>query len=323
MMPGDLILVNQRLPGIILAWRQEHLKSSPKTESTYAPMLETFRAFLLEHGLDLDAPARDVAYHAQAWAALPHQKTGKAVTPSTHNLRLAAISSFYEYAIRHDEMAGPNPMERVKRLKREQYKGAKAMPFLDGEMDAAIDAIPATTLSNIRDRALLSLALYTGRRLSEVADLRCVDVEMSPSQMTVFWQHVKGGDSAKNVLPAYCPAVTHMKRWLKRYYGAHPAADNLVFPALSRNNEGGRMTARGIQQRAERWLPTGGKFHALRHTFAMAMHQSGATVLEIKEALGHKNVATTSAYLEKLGEGENTHIDDLIAVYAGKKGKRK
>lgn len=83
------------------------------------------------------------------------------------------------------------------------------------------------------------------------------------------------------------------------------------------------MTARGIEQRAARWLPTGGKFHALRHTFAMAMLASGATVQELSSALGHSNISTTSIYVAKLDSGHNAHMDGMIAVYAGKGGKRK
>lgn len=321
-MTQELIISNTRIPGIMAAWLAEHSQASAKTASTYGPMLAAFRLFLMGHGLDLDCPARDVAYHAQAWAAQPHQKTGKAVTPSTHNLRLAAVSSFYEYAIRHEELSGPNPMERVKRLRREMYKGAKAMAFSDGEMDAAIAAIPGDSLNGLRDRAMLSLALYTGRRLSEIADLLCGAVALAGSGLTIEWVYTKGGKSARNVLPSACPAVAHMNRWLKRYYGSKWPDDSLVFPSLSRNHEGGRMTARGIEKRAALWLPTGGKFHALRHTFAMAFLDAGGTVQELSSALGHSGIGVTAAYVDKLDSGHNEHMAGMVAVYAGKGRKR-
>lgn len=321
-MTQELIISNARLAGVITAWRAEHAQASARTADTYSPMMLSFRAFLLGHGLDLDAPARDIAYHAQAWAALPHSKTGRAVTPATHNLRLAALASFYEYAIRHDEMSGPNPVERVKRLKREMYKGAKAMPFAAGEMDAAIAQIPGDSLNGLRDRALLSLALYTGRRLSEIADLRCGALALDGSGLTVEWVYTKGGKSARNILKPKCPAVAHMARWLKRYYGSKWPEDALVFPSLSRNNEGGRMTARGIEKRAALWLPTGGKFHALRHTFSMAFLAAGGTVQELSSALGHSSIGTTSAYVDKLDSGHNVYLDSMINVYAGKGGPR-
>jgi site-specific recombinase XerD len=321
-MSTTLQRVNTRIDGIISGWHAEHAQASRKTAITYAPMLQSFRGFLLDHGLDLDSLARDVAYHAQAWAAQPNKRTGNSVTPATHNLRLAAVTSFYEYAIRHEELTElgeVNPLARVKRMKREPYKGARAMPFGDGEMDNAIAAIPTDKLNGLRDRALLSLALYTGRRLSEIASLKCGALSLSSVGMTIEWEYTKGGKSARNILPNACPAVGHLARWLKRYYGSKWRQDALVFPCLSRNNEGGRMSSQGIEYRAAKWLPTGGKFHALRHTFAMAFLEAGGTVQELSTALGHSSIGTTSAYVDKLDGGHNQHIDAMINVFAGKK----
>ncbi len=320
-MDNAIILVNGQIGGIMAAWQAEHAQSSAKTASTYAPMLQSFRSFLMGHGRDLDATAKDIAYHAQAWAAAPHSKTGKAVTPATHNLRLAALASFYEYAIRHEELSGPNPIERVRRLKRELYTGAKAMPFADGEIERALAAIPGDTPNGMRDRALLSVALYTGRRLAEIADLLCGAIALSGGGLVIEWTHTKGGKSGRNVLQKECPAVAYLAKWLRSYYGSKWPADGLCFPSLSRNNEGHRMTAKGIEKRAALWLPTGGKFHALRHTFAMAFLKAGGTVHELSSALGHSSIGTTSAYVDKLDSGHNAHMAGMVAVYGGRKVK--
>jgi len=322
-MAQEVIVINQRIGGIVLGWLAEHQQASAKTASTYGPMLQAFRGFLMGTGLDLDAPAREVAYAAQAWAASSNAKTGKAVTPATHNLRLAALSSFYEYAIRHEELVGPNPIERVKRIKREMYTGAKALPFAGGEIEQALDAIPADNLNGLRDRAMLAVALYTGRRLSEIANLCCGAITLSQGGAIIEWERTKGGKSARNVLDAKCPAVAYLAKWLRRFYGSRLQADALVFPCLSRNNYGQRMTPQGIEQRAALWLPTGGKFHALRHTFSMAFLAAGGTVHELSSALGHSSLGTTSAYVDKLDGGHNEHLGAMAAVYGGRKPARR
>jgi hypothetical protein len=44
------------------------------------------------------------------------------------------------------------------------------------------------------------------------------------------------------------------------------------------------------------------------------MEAAGAGVSEMKERLGHKNLATTSRYLERLRRAENKHADTIAAM---------
>jgi site-specific recombinase XerD len=48
--------------------------------------------------------------------------------------------------------------------------------------------------------------------------------------------------------------------------------------------------------------------HALRHSFATDLQRRGASVEEIKEMLGHKNIATTERYLH----GLDGHLEELL-----------
>ena len=52
--------------------------------------------------------------------------------------------------------------------------------------------------------------------------------------------------------------------------------------------------------------------HATRHTFALMMLKSGATILDIMHRLGHTNVATTSLYLKSLASAENTFASKVL-----------
>ena len=328
------VLPPDRLSGIIMAWLAE--PHSERTRQTYGAMVADFREHIRATGYDLDAPAKKVAYAAQSFAQRPQRgrypgdpRVGAPVTKSTHNLRLAAVSSFYGYAINHDELPSPNPLDRVKRHKREDYQGAKTLPFADGEISAALAAIP-NTANGLRDRALLLLTLYTGRRLAEVASLTCGDITYTASQMIVEWQHLKGNKTGRNKIASSSPVYVALLAWLRSHYGrgAWPP-DALVFMSLSRNSYGHQLTAQGIEQRAARWLPIGkagakgGKFHALRHTFAASMLASGATIQELSEALGHSSLAVTSNYVHKLTSGENVYMDAMEDVYAGRARQRK
>lgn len=51
--------------------------------------------------------------------------------------------------------------------------------------------------------------------------------------------------------------------------------------------------------------------HALRHSFATDLQRRGANIEEIKEMLGHKNIATTERYLHSL----DGHLETLFDKY--------
>jgi site-specific recombinase XerD len=51
--------------------------------------------------------------------------------------------------------------------------------------------------------------------------------------------------------------------------------------------------------------------HKLRHTFARVMEQQGAKLSEIQRRLGHKNIATTSLYLQALGREDNPFAEEI------------
>jgi integrase len=57
------------------------------------------------------------------------------------------------------------------------------------------------------------------------------------------------------------------------------------------------------------------KVHALRHTFTHEMMAIGATPDEIRQRLGHANLATTQRYMGELTSGHNPHAEALAARF--------
>jgi site-specific recombinase XerD len=65
---------------------------SIRTPATYRETLLRFRRTLQQFSTDLDGDTRAIALIAQQWAS------AGGVRPSTHNQRLAVVSSFYTHA---------------------------------------------------------------------------------------------------------------------------------------------------------------------------------------------------------------------------------
>lgn len=369
---------DQRVNLAITAWLHAKFQrsGSAKTRTAYATILGEFRAALAMEGLDLDAAdprrcradledtlemgagrlagmsadsvedlsagrAAAIALVAQAYAARPAETRygPRAVAPTTANLRLAALSSFYTYATRQDLLRGPNPIARVERRQVETY--AAARPLAYDELHARLAAIDITDDAGLRDYALLLVALHTGRRVTELAGMRREHLVIRKRSVEITWPRCKGGKTMRDELPrggARGAAADALVAWVVRVCGergdgmGNQARDQLavqiavapqaghppeqaLWVSLARNGTAGHpLTARAIAQMCEKRVGTS-KVHALRHTFARAMEDAGAKVSEIQAALGHADLGTTGRYLARLHQGENRHLARLSSLY--------
>src|SRR5438874_2451728 len=84
---------------MVQVWLHEMLNKSgsQRTYDTYENYMTSFRAVLHKQHLDLTSPdVVTLATLAQGWAA--YSVTGRTIASATYNLRIATISSFYEFA---------------------------------------------------------------------------------------------------------------------------------------------------------------------------------------------------------------------------------
>jgi site-specific recombinase XerD len=290
----------------VAAWLAEkaNLSESSETRRAYAGTLDRFRQTLATAGLDLDSDERQVALVAQAFAA--HGR----VKAATHNRRLAIVSSFYTYSIQHDLLNPPNPIDRVKRRRVQPYRAARALDLAD--VRARLAAIDRSTVAGARDYALLSVALLTGRRVSELAGLRAADVEIvAEGRVRLTWQRTKGDETMRDLLPAKISAT--LQDYLRRVYGERLAGftgEAAVWVSVSNHRRGGAIGTQTIADICQEHLGVS-QVHKLRHTFARVMEQQGAKLSEIQRRLGHKNIATTSLYLQALGREDNPFAEEI------------
>lgn len=287
------------------------LSGSQRTERLYRDAIESLRRALQRVGLDLTSPARDVATVMQVWAA--KDATGqKDVTASTYNQRLACISSFYTFVRKRQLLHVDNPVEMVERRKVQAYAGA--VPLSKNHVAARLAEIDRSTLVGKRDYALLTLALGTARRLSEVASLVVGDIVVEGPTVTVTFRRMKGGKSARNQLPQAVGKA--LLDWLEAQYGPEwrQSAESPVWVSLARDwSKGQRLSTRSISTVCEKRLGTS-KVHALRHTFAHVMEEAGAKVSDIQAALSHSSLQTTGIYLRSLSSGENPHAERVASL---------
>ncbi|MCI2046700.1 MAG: tyrosine-type recombinase/integrase [Faecalibacterium sp.] len=223
---------------------------------------------------------------------LQQQKNCKA---TTRNRKLSALRGFFKYLTVSVNVLEKDPTGSV-----ESAKNAKVLPkYLTKEQAVEL-------LSNVqsdfyeRDFCILTLFLNCGMRLQELVKIDLVDIK----EDTILL-HGKGNKERTTYLtPACLDAMKHYLRERAKMPNIQPTDKGALF--LSRRT-GRRLSPRRIQQIVERCLQTAGlagkgfSTHKLRHTAATLMYQTGdVDILELKELLGHANVATTQIY---------THLD--------------
>jgi len=300
---------------VITAWlnAKSERTHSAKTQRAYDDTLTQFRAILQAAGLDLDGDPAIVATLAQGYAGRT-VAGGKAVSPATFNQRLAILSSFYRYAIKHQVLA-ENPMLIPER--RPVEHAAAATPLEASDVVTRLQAIDRADLRGERDYALLSVLLVTGRRVSELANLRAGDIRFSSGgkKASVTWRHCKGGKVMRDELPAHTAKA--LLAYLHKAHGAslaRLAPDAPVWVSVSRRNEGRAISAQAVADICLERLGTS-KVHATRHTFAIAMEQSGAKLSDIGARLGHNDLKTTSDYMKRLHSAENSYAGQVESLF--------
>lgn len=298
---------------VVEGWLHEKFMRthSDKTVEAYRSHMHSFRDYAIAHGarrLGRGHPDLPQFFAAciQKWAPSGVKGT---LAPSSVNTRMAAVSSFFEYAHRYGFIQS-NPADIVPRAPVQAYRGATALAPTD--VIKALAKIDVGTLQGKRDYAILALALVTGKRLSEVANLKVADIESSGDGMRVRWRRTKGGKEAASKLPR--PVGKAVMEWIEAANEAGLALESL-WVALSHNGYNGEpLGIKGLQLVCMRHVGTT-RFHVLRHTFAHAMEEAGAKVSDIQALLGHTSLQTTGIYLAALHSDENEHAEELAAMF--------
>lgn len=320
-MTSDLLPRNpnaNRVDLAIAAWLDQAGGRSGSTETRrqYAATLAAFRTQLQDAGLDLTSDPAAVALVLQAFAGTRrpghrHTTTPAGVSPARYNKVLAIMSSFYQFARRRQLLDQPNPADLVERRPVEAYASSRA-PDL-AHVQRAIAAIEDNPAGR-RDRALLRIAIITGRRLAELAGLRWRDVQIAGDQITLIWRRTKGGKTTADTL---APSTGRaLLAWLHQHYGADLgtlAPDAPVWVNLTHNRPG-PLTVDGIRWVLKQRIGIT-RVHSLRHLAAQLLDQAGASPREIQARLGHRSVATTERYLAALKRAENPYAAAIDALF--------
>ena len=183
-----------------------------------------------------------------------------------------------------------NPMSLI-----QNPKAQKVLPsFLkEQEVERLFDDVDyGSDFVGVRNQTMLLTFYHTGVRMAELIGLNVNDIQLTTCEL-----RVTGKRNKQRVVPFGLELYEALVKYLhvrQQFYGS---SEGPVFITQKRQRINRRQV--GIIVKRYLSLVTTQKKkspHVLRHTFATAMLNNGASLEAIRELLGHESISTTEVY---------------------------
>jgi integrase/recombinase XerC len=262
--------------------------ASPYTVRNYQREIGEFLGFLETEGVSrLEDVSHSTVRRYVAWLDVAGYQRASIAR------RLSEVRSFYTY-LRRERRVPANPFEHFSAPKLPQ----RLPHYL--ELDE-IQRLLATPDRNdplgCRDAAILEVLYAAGVRVSELVALNLSHLRLEAGEMRVW-----GKGAKERVALIGAPARQALAAYLSRARPALAArSKGPVSPALFLNHNGGRLSARAVQQMLDETARAAGiqrrvTPHMLRHSFATHLLEGGANLRVVQELLGHASLSATQIY---------------------------
>ena len=262
--------------------------ANARTRAAYGRAVGQFLAWCEARGLGLESVS---PLHVAAYI---RTHPGSAPTVKQH---LAAIRMLCDWLV-VSQVLPVNPAAAVRGPKHVVTKGST--PVLSpAEARKLLGSIDTGSLAGLRDRALLSVMLYSFARVSAVLGMRRQDYFQQGSWGWLRL-HEKGGK--RHDVPAHHRAAEALDKYVEAaeleepkatlFQSVEPAARRLTGRALQR-----RVVLAMIKRRAAAaGLPASTCCHTFRATGITAYLSNGGTLEHAQQIAGHASPKTTKLY---------------------------
>ena len=227
------------------------------------------------------------------------------LSPVSIRRHLSAARSFYRYLVRESAL-DTNPFigiaapRQAKRLPK-TLSVDQTSQLLQGEAESVLES---------RDKAMFELMYSSGLRLSELAAMNQVDLDLGEGLVRV------AGKGAKvRVVPVGRMALKALKNWLGYRKSLVTRDEEAVFVGQT----GKRLSGRSVQLRLNRLAQQQGLDgrlhpHVLRHSFATHLLESSGDLRAVQELLGHADISTTQIYTHLRAKRKTEHKEGATSA---------
>jgi len=211
---------------------------------------------------------KDSAKHISSDEIKDYLLTAKEVNSQRH--MHSAIKLFYKYTV-----IQPQKFSHIEYARKE-----KKLPKII-DKNFLLDKI--SLIDNVKHRAVISIAFSVGLRVSEVCNLKVIDIDSKRMLISV--------NQAKGKKDRLAPLSENILELLRKYFLIYKPKDYLF-----EGEKGGKYSERSCQQIVKKYLGKDYHFHLLRHSSFTSMLESGVDLRLIQKVAGHQSIKTTTTY---------------------------
>ncbi len=157
-----------------------------------------------------------------------------------------------------------------------------------------------------RNHAIIAVFLYTGLRAQELLDLQVADINLTAGVLLV--REGKGGKDR------YVPIHHKLSYILKRYLGERKRMNKqspYLFVGAKSDHSLNYKDINKLCRKISRAVGVVFTPHCLRHTFGSVAIEQEMGLVQLKEIMGHSNIASTMIYLKMSPQGLRDSLNKL------------
>lgn len=212
---------------------------------------------------------RDI-YHISQSEAVSWLKKHSYSSTSQKNQTISAVKALYRFVVG----------VKMKGFKIERPRKERKLPQI---IDKQYLLGTIHSVTNLKHKAIISLAYSVGLRVSEIINLKISDIDSC--RMIIMIK------SAKGKKDRIVPLTINVLNILREYYKIYKPT---IYLFNGQSNL--RYTANSCNKIVKKYLGESYHFHLLRHSCFTHLHEVGEDIKSIKDLAGHKSIRTTEIY---------------------------
>ena len=214
---------------------------------------------------------------------------------SSINRKISTIKSFYTFLLKK-KLISVSPVVDMTTVKQEKYLPTSMSEL---EVECLIKSPNLDSSIGRRDRAMIEMLYATGMRVSELVNIKIIDLDTNRLVIKVM-----GKGSKERLIPYGEVASDYLSMYIKE-------RNNTTAKEIFLSNRGTRITRGAFWSRIKYYLTKENlkqsiSPHTLRHAFATHLLNRGADLRSVQILLGHSDLSTTQIYThiakQRLGE---------------------
>ena len=219
---------------------------------------------------------------------------------SSVNRKISSLKALYLYLIKKN-IINNSPVSEIVAPKQEKYL---PISMSEDEVDKLLASPDLSIEIEVRDKAMIEMLYATGMRISELLNLKIIDMDINRCVVKVL-----GKGSKERLIPFGESALEA----LNSYFAVRK---NSTSKEVFLSNRGSKLSRVAFWKRIKIYLSRANlkesiSPHTLRHAFATHLLNRGADLRSVQLLLGHSDLSTTQIYThiakQRLGEVLKKH----------------